>query len=179
MVQAGRGGGVVGPGGGHVPPSWKASTSLSVASARIHDEWLSSVCELEKESRFHTLMDLSLAPEKRSGPERASARTRLLCPLSVCLAVERRELLKLWGGRRRAAQATAGFRGAQAALRGAEEQPKPEDPPGARMGRGRQTGQTAISSQLVCRQRIVLRSHTLISLSCEAETSCRSVTTRA
>ena len=40
----------------------------------------------------------------------------------------------LWGGRGRAAEATARLRAAQAALRGVEERPEPSDGPGRRMG---------------------------------------------
>ena len=52
----------------------------------------------------------------------------------------------LWGGRRRAAEATASLRDAQAALWGAWQRPEPADGPGRQMGRCPHTGQTALST---------------------------------
>ena len=56
------------------------------------------------------------------------------------VTLERR---RLWGGRRRAAGATAGFRAAVAARWGAQERPEPLEPRGGRKGRCPPTGQTA------------------------------------
>ena len=47
---------------------------------------------------------------------------------------------RLWGGLRRAAEATASFQAAQAALRGAYERSEPLDSPGRQVGRCPQTG---------------------------------------
>ena len=52
----------------------------------------------------------------------------------------RAENPQLWGGLRRAPEATASFQDAPAALRGAKERPGPSDGPGRQMGRCRQTG---------------------------------------
>ena len=60
-------------------------------------------------------------------------------PAATCLAVEGTTLERLNG----AAEATASFRGAWAALQGAQELPEPPDGPGRQMGRFRQTVQAA------------------------------------
>ena len=67
------------------------------------------------------------------------------CRSSHSKMVRTRKYLKvvnppLWGGLRRAAQPTAGFRGAQAALWGALERPETQEAPCGQMGRGPQTG---------------------------------------
>ena len=84
--------------------------------------------------------------EAACSTRRGAARGAAAAGASPRRLVEHGETPRLWGGLRRAPEATARSEAAQATLRGAWERPGPSDGPGRRVGRCRQTGWTALSA---------------------------------